>query len=92
MSGITDRAIAAGRIPGLLRARLSRGETCPSCLAVGSMLRVFDAEDWAVLGQATVSRRTCATCRAEIIERTNDYPSILANRSPLSRSRRLFSR
>ncbi len=92
MSGITDRAIAAGKIPRLLRARLSRGETCPSCLAVGSMLRVFDAEDWAALGEATISRRMCATCGAGIIERTNDYPSILATSSRFTRTRRLFSR
>lgn len=92
MSGISNRAMAAGKIPGLLRARLSRDETCPSCSTVGSMLQVFVAEDWAVLGQATVSRRTCATCGAEIVERSNDFPSILASRSPFSRTRRRLSR
>lgn len=92
MDDITNRAIGAGKIPGRIRARITRGGSCPGCRSIGSMRKATHAEDWAVLGQATVSHLTCTVCGVGILERTKSDPQIAGLAAHLSRARRLLSR
>ena len=92
MDGFACRSIGVATTPARLRAWITRRDICPGCRAVGSVHRVTHVEDWGLLGQTSVSRRTCGVCAAAVVEGPAGYLQIGGTAPRRSLARRLLSR